>query len=509
MKNKFKWFLLATSFSSVALGASVFILGNSNVLLEEDKNDSTIPSNPDVPENLEIEPILNSNLDIVNSFSDLYSSTNTNIDQNIKDIILEKQLQQKIISNYDKFDDNQKSSLQIDLKTNLPSNKWGNISYNDWKKETVHVYYGIKFDKLNVSSLNDLHDMLTPEFIKNIFVSLNLSTTTDKKTYNLVQDSNIGLENGLLHINILETQNQRNEAKYDLQIPISDFNLKINSEITISGKNIKTTSQKIDINYNITVDKNILNKQALKTIDLNEKYESVTVNNLLENLNWASQPISSKSNNSLLINNDVISKEIGLYNVEFSNFNLSLKNPENDINSPNYDGIYNLTFDATPHDNHVWDDGTKSQLKITIENIQINLSLAEFKDQDWLWQNDNELWKKITTYSENIQLNFADTGINDTTKENISNFLLENNYLEKIETYENDLIKNDNRFKHVEIKIALIDNRFYANKQDGWENWNVLIEFVPKKGYVFNYSPHNAKKQTYVNLSGLKFSEST
>ncbi|VEU62940.1 Uncharacterised protein [Mycoplasmopsis fermentans] len=95
MKNKFKWFLLATSFSSVALGASVFILGNSNVLLGEDKNDSTIPSNPDVPENLEIEPILNSNLDIVNSFSDLYSSTNTNIDQNIKDIILEKQLQQK------------------------------------------------------------------------------------------------------------------------------------------------------------------------------------------------------------------------------------------------------------------------------------------------------------------------------------------------------------------------------------------------------------------------------
>lgn len=131
MKNKFKWFLLATSFSSVALGASVFILGNSNVLLGEDKNDSTIPSNPDVPENLEIEPILNSNLDIVNSFSDLYSSTNTNIDQNIKDIILEKQLQQKIISNYDKFDDNQKSSLQIDLKTNLPSNKWGNISYNE------------------------------------------------------------------------------------------------------------------------------------------------------------------------------------------------------------------------------------------------------------------------------------------------------------------------------------------------------------------------------------------
>lgn len=117
--------------------------------------------------------------------------------------------------------------------------------------------------------------------------------------------------------------------------------------------------------------------------------------------------------------------------------------------------------------------------------------------------------KKITTYSENIQLNFADTGINDTTKENISNFLLENNYLEKIETYENDLIKNDERFKHVEIKIALIDNRFYANKQEGWENWNVLIEFVPKKGYVFNSSPHNAKKQTYVNLSGLKFSEST
>lgn len=158
-----------------------------------------------------------------------------------------------LISNYSEIKDTK--NLSISVNGNFPENTWIGTTYSSWKSETnlQSIYYPFSSSQITISSIMNLKNQLTNNFLKKIFEASGVTTTN--KTYLLTDGKALGLDGDLLHIHVTESSSSSTSVIYNLKIPVLDINLDLSElQVTVSGDEIETATGKVEFDYNVGID---------------------------------------------------------------------------------------------------------------------------------------------------------------------------------------------------------------------------------------------------------------
>lgn len=335
--------------------------------------------------------------------NDLSSAFNSVINSNLNKSIL--------IDNYKNLSEKAKQNISFNVDiSNESSTGWGTKKYSEWKSGTTEAIVNLDSEKITITSLKDLHNKLNDsEYLKKLLtlagVITNQKTEEQTTTYSLVSESNIGIEKNnsststvnVLHINVEEKTQEKTDKKYDLLIPIS------NIAFELGNKNVKVSLNNNSVNndFNLTICFGI--NQTVITSNKNEFLytpsnvtnggkESLSIGELFDSFKWYNDETEKDAKGTeKTLNSKKIGDDLGIYNVEFSNPKDETKIK---IGEEGYSGM-SISFDATPINGFVWNDGTTSKKTVLIENMNIkikdagisNLSYSDTDPYVLVWNN--------------------------------------------------------------------------------------------------------------------------
>lgn len=317
-----------------------------------------------------------------------------------------------MIIDYDNFSQDEKESIRVNVPNiNKENDKWGSIDYSDWKNGTTEAFVNYYDEFIHITSLNDLKLKINNnETLKKLLAasSINTDNLTNLK---IVDNTNIGIVKNdintlsnltldLIHINVQANDNSRWIIKFDLGIPVSNINYKLKYLVLELYFNNSKFSTKTNIDMSFGIDSTIENfkdKEIIIDSQQNEK-ETVNINELLTQLKWSvpsNQTKLTDGNNIIQLDSNKIGKDLGIYNVHFSN-PIDSTSIDKKIGTDSYEGM-SITFDITPKNNFYWEDGTRDIRKVTTPNL--NVKIKDSRVNPWCRvQEDNRyglMWEKI------------------------------------------------------------------------------------------------------------------
>lgn len=477
---------------------------------------------------------LNTNISVVGSLSDLV----TNIDKNISNLLNSNP--DKVIKDYDTNKDKY-GSLKISA-TNTAStdnSSWGSISYEEWNKVEEQTDEEVKttttltqkmYDgqKLIVISLNDFHTKLLDALNKTNEVQTLVETTK----YSIVENTAIGVDevNDLLHVNIQEETTESEpvdaktvQTKYDLCIPASMIQYNISgAKISVSGDKVETISDDTSSTIEFTIGSKFTTSYKNDSdIIIGKNQNSInivpTANSTLVAMGWATYakaPLNkiSDSNNTttpggtttpnsalIVVNNETISKDLGIYNATFEASKLEKNNVVE-----GEDITYKLTLKATLKSGFKWSDGTEGVKDIVVDNLKLFVRGAflecETKTYDTVIEIDdlNNIEKYITDHMEEITTKIQ----NDLTS-------IPSAKIQSVSTSKSPFLFNGTIKLNVEsTKTANADAEKEGEQEIETKQIKLVFDVNANKGFVFfdisNTSSYDKTKTLTVTLNFSK-----
>ncbi|RXY95950.1 hypothetical protein D8X55_05055, partial [Malacoplasma penetrans] len=266
------------------------------------------------------------------------------------------------------------NDLQVSVTHTFPASTWTGLSFDaasgNWKHSTDSnqdvtitdankLLYASKTQALDISSLSDLKTQLDDTKLKAILTDTGVTPAADT-TYSVANA--LGFTNkkkddtnnrDLLHVNVVGTKTGSNPGttNYDLQIPVSDLNLKLTDlSVTVKGTNVAETTEKTTLTYNIGINDVVefVDPSAKPTVAASVKTNKETMN-ALKALGYTAT-VSGQDQ----IDNDKVAAALGIYNCTFT---LAAENPLV-IDDATNKFTFNLV--ATPNSGYVWEDGTNT-----------------------------------------------------------------------------------------------------------------------------------------------------
>lgn len=445
------------------------------------------------PEEPKKEIQIQNNVTLNTTFDDILKGfgADTDLTTAVNQIVNKEDNKKKIINNYEEFGE-QKQNINISIANiNQGNEDWGTIKYNIWKESsTIDASINNLEEFIHIFSLDNLKKQLNEEKLKTLLKAASIDSTNFTGV-KIVDNTDIGIEKNvakssniakdLIHINVEANDQTRALKKYDLGIPISNIKYDLNNiELTASlnsNTNTKNTNINIDFGIDSTIEKTI-NKHMVIDSQTKQK-DTVEVGELISQLGWnkTEEPHSRMTINlgkTIELDSNKIGKELGIYNVTFSN-PVDSTPQDKKIGMDEYDGM-SLTLDAKPKENFKWEDGTDGVKKITISNL--NVEIKDSRVQPWCrieWDSRYGIvWKEM--YPEN----------NVQFPKNIDEF---KKILQNEETFNNfwKIVMNVNEYKNDfrSIKMELVPTSITVKKDSG-ENSVYWFEtnFKPLKGHI-------------------------
>ncbi|BAC44497.1 signal-peptide-less P35 lipoprotein homolog [Malacoplasma penetrans HF-2] len=344
---------------------------NSNPNDNNGNNDGGNDSNNNntTPQDGSIVPRLKSSINLSGTVDKIYNSQNASETNNL--------IAEEIKTNLEQAFDNSTelenvNDLNITVNGNFAdTSSWGGNPYdgtNGWSGSTTgnEILYSTSLNQLNISSLNDLKHQLTDAKIKEILRSSDSSKLNESAEYTV--KNKLGFtNNNLVHVNIMEILGS-GVRNFDLQIPISSINFNVsNMSISVSGTDVQTTNATTNFNYNIAINNTESNTPQPTSTPKASSSEVTNADKILVKLGYA----DVGTNNSIVLNQELLQEEFGIYNVEFSNAKIA---PNTSTNRQV--GSYKITLDATPIANKgfIWQDGTTSTKSVSFD---VNVDIGE------------------------------------------------------------------------------------------------------------------------------------
>ena len=378
MKKISKKILLATLGIAGFATITPVILTSCSISTNSPTNPDN-PNNPDNPSTTKVVPEVANNIETVGSVADLFDNQGQLV--NVGELFNNKvnssdELKKQLITNYDKFTQEQKDNTEIKISTETPSGDltWGGTTpVATWNTaQTEVVYYDINSPEINVSSAKDLKTKLDANKLKEIMSQANRADA-ENMTYSLVETSQIGLDanKDYVNINVNEAPASGTAKSLNLKLPVSDLNLVVDSsKVSIVSKNPQIVESKeatITLDYNIGIDsKVVLPTTFNKAITLDSP--DITPENVVTKLGFVETAVTTTSSTSAInLNSDFIGQTTQIFNTTFANPTLNENNTT-------------LYFDATPTTGHYWIDGTNTTKQVAIEGLTITPGQALPKD---------------------------------------------------------------------------------------------------------------------------------
>lgn len=373
-KSKFlKAFVSLSAFGLISIiPLSIVSCSNSH---DTSKNTPLKPQQEFVPQ-------INSNIQIVGDFSAFNKNDASN--DLIKQKIVSKQNLQNLIKNINDYSGNI-DNLKIDINIqNDTNNLWGTIGYETWKQTNQKIYLNLDANQITFGSLNDLYNLLSNQnYLMNLIEQTNLVITNQKVS--LVSTSNIGIEQKLIHINIA-IGDTANKTTYDLCIPTSSIIYKPITSVSISGNNVKTIKQNINLSYiqGIDYSTTFYNDSG---VDIAQNQKIVDIDNAIQAMGWGEIKVDKATNKqTLVLNSNKIGEDLKIFNTDFFDPVLIVKGPTIIPTNLDYTGLFQISFKAKPKQGYFWNDNTNQTRTIVTGNILFNLkdSIIVFENS---WKN--------------------------------------------------------------------------------------------------------------------------
>ncbi|BAC44470.1 P35 lipoprotein homolog reported as gene for P38 lipoprotein [Malacoplasma penetrans HF-2] len=312
--------------------------------------------NTDQQENKTVKPELKDNVELNGKLSTIYGTDSKTTNELISEDI--KANPENYFTNGSELKDviNQ-STVTVD--GGFSASQWTEGSdYTTWSAVTgvVKVTYPAAAPQIDIASLNALKQETFKDdtTIQAFLTAANLSFSN---TSSFTVENKLGLTNGdLLHVNIKANRTAANggNLNLDLQIPVSNINLKTILKVSVSatnnstGTNIEAVSDlTTNFSYNIGID-STLNFTQTGTAPTATTAEANNATEVLKKLGY-------QTGNNL--DNDKISAALGIYNCKFTPKSATEKQGATAGLGGNK--VYTVVVDAAPYDsNYVWDDGS-------------------------------------------------------------------------------------------------------------------------------------------------------
>ncbi|BAC44499.1 signal-peptide-less P35 lipoprotein homolog [Malacoplasma penetrans HF-2] len=347
--------------------------------------DALIPSNPSGHENTKVTPKLKSSIQMMGSedLFDLGSNKTTN-----------ELLAQKIKDNPSLFFENPEvlagKNFDVVVEDNLSSSAWTGQSYDvskgNWGntiEESNKLLYSSSSPNFTISSLDDFKAKLNAgSRLKDSLTAAGLNV--DSNTTPSIKNK-IGLSDGLFHINV-EASVSNKKADYDLQIPTSNINFSFeNLNIKVTGNDVVETKQRVAFKYSIGI-KSISKYNGSSEI-MKMWYASESA--VMSGLGFLS---SSKNESSeLILDNNKVSKALGVFNTTFSNTKLELDNSA--VNEGNY-LTFKVTITGNANADYCFEDGTTSkEFSFPVKLLQRNAAFYKYSSNITQFQNQTFAWR--------------------------------------------------------------------------------------------------------------------
>ncbi|WP_229503149.1 P35 family lipoprotein [Malacoplasma penetrans] len=239
--------------------ATVPVIVSSCSSTSDNNGGSNNNGNGDNQQQTELTPALKSNVNLQGKLTGIYD-TNTTDRKNTSTLIVAdmKANPDNYFTNGNEIKEGiQSSEITVDGGFSTTSS-WDGDAYDTWKTGATQVMYPTAAPQINIASLNDLKETTFKDetAINKFFTDASLSESV-KDVTGLNVANKLHLENGdLLHVNVKGTKTDKSEVKIDLQIPVSNLNLKTTLKVSIKGgTNIKeVTDLETSFSYNIGID---------------------------------------------------------------------------------------------------------------------------------------------------------------------------------------------------------------------------------------------------------------
>lgn len=426
-----------------------------------------------------VTPKLQSKISLVGSLSNIYDGKTDTNDLLATDI---KNNPEKVFTNYDELK-GKNFTITVDGEFSKDST-WSGDNYSkdsygksSWGSTTIDadktIYYNSKSSQIDISSLNDLKTKLSNDFLKNAFKEAGV-TIEDNTTLSV--SNKLGLTDGdLLHVNIVANTSAKAITNYDLQIPVSDINLDIQKcNITISGNDVETVNQEVEINYNIGIqdkmtytgptDVQQLDTTATET-SVMTKLGFVKISKVVQKNSFnISREGESTDATAINLDSDKIGQTFGIYNTTFSNPKLTLEEstPSTQAGETNTNYLtYKMTVDGTPNSGYYFEDGTNTSKSFSFD-VKINQKTATF-------DTSNDKW----TIPSDQTITWASAGVDPETQTSNDS---------ELETKLEEFANGSNTDKNIQSMLDQMTNIFV--KQGGLTNAHVTLLKDGTYGYL-------------------------
>lgn len=316
-----------------------------------------------------------------------------------------------------------------------------------------------------------------------------------------------GLTNDdLIHINVIVTSGSKTSTPYDLQIPVSDINLSLpKCNITISGKNVKTVSGDVEINYNIGIKSDqIINPTIVATVKIdiavgtNENFTN-SANSVLQALGLTKSASSSiavktsslnisreankKEATAIELDSQKIGETLGIYNTTFSNPKLELSTTDSQTTATNDNSLtYKMTIEGKPNSGYYWDDKKDD----STQNFSFNVKVLQ-----------------QTAFSKSTSISTALIGKTVTWKTGLNNISSssDSDLETKLGKYASDgtdeciktmldfitkSLKDGGAISNAHVELSNNSSTGYINYNSSSQKWFIRVKVVTDKGFSIN-----------------------
>ncbi|BAC44471.1 P35 lipoprotein homolog [Malacoplasma penetrans HF-2] len=364
---------------------------NSNNQGESNPNENNGNGNQGDQQTETITPKIKSTVTLGGALSNIYDTANTSNTNNLIADEIKKNLSE-VFDNGEALKDI--SSLDISVNHKFPDSTWTGLPFNHssdgssvfWGNDQADqtsiliepenkLLYPSKTQPLTISSLSDLKTQLNDSKLKEILKDTETKPEANT-TYSV--DNALGFTNkalgsdnkDLLHVNVVGTTkvegSEDTTTNYDLQIPVSDLNLKLTDlEVTVKGDNVTTSTLRTTLTYNIGINDSTNQDNEGAKPQATES-DAGKLDTILVKFGYANEGTQGQE---ATLNNENLIEGLGIYNVTFSKDSNSKIEPKTNSGNEENEKTYTITLSAKPNDGYVWEDGTSTAKNISFDVI--------------------------------------------------------------------------------------------------------------------------------------------